>query len=326
MPIGPRQVGVCYSTNARKRSGPFFGVRYIFVSLFILEIATEKTLIFNSNPSPSWKHTQSTVLDNHPENSFSLRVLAIGLFILIENNGAYPFYDVIMAYPGELLHIFIPWVGKKILHLSYDITRVHQRQRWHYLRLCGSSLWSCSLSVTGTMVWSLPDRDRKITPGFITGSRLPCGFMSANALQLRHVQSHRCSSPSRVLVASCSRTATHHRWVWPGRSSVFRKAITCLWVLQRLLPWCCCSGRTVTVGAIITLQDHRQRNGSKLFLWCTCENCFHLACGDDVVPAVTRYETPVQILPLYRWGDQLTCDASPGHPEEMVTWITRAIH
>lgn len=44
------------------------------------------------------------------------------LFIIIVNNGTYPFWGYLMKYPTEWLHRFIPWVGKHILNLSYDIT------------------------------------------------------------------------------------------------------------------------------------------------------------------------------------------------------------
>ena len=44
------------------------------------------------------------------------------LYIIIQNNGAFPFWGYLMQYPTELLHKFIPWVGKNVLNLSYEIT------------------------------------------------------------------------------------------------------------------------------------------------------------------------------------------------------------
>ena len=44
------------------------------------------------------------------------------LYIIIQNNGAYPLWGKLMKFPTDLLHKFIPWVGKNILNLSYEIT------------------------------------------------------------------------------------------------------------------------------------------------------------------------------------------------------------
>jgi len=81
------------------------------------------------------------------------------LFIIIENNGTYPFLSVIMTYPTELLHKIIPWVGKHILHLSYNITV--------FTNGSGDTTYDyvvvfviASISVVGTVAWSLLDRKR----------------------------------------------------------------------------------------------------------------------------------------------------------------------
>lgn len=53
---------------------------------------------------------------------FRFFFIFFSLFIIIQNNGVFPFWSELMAYPTKLLHTFIPWVGKHVLHLSYDIT------------------------------------------------------------------------------------------------------------------------------------------------------------------------------------------------------------
>lgn len=82
------------------------------------------------------------------------------LFILIMNNGAFPFWGVIMKHPIELLQEIIPWVGKHILRLSYDITI--------FTNGSGDTTYAyvilfviAAVSVVGTILWSLIDRNKK---------------------------------------------------------------------------------------------------------------------------------------------------------------------
>ena len=44
------------------------------------------------------------------------------LIIIIQNNGAFPGWGFVMMLPTQLLHTVIPWIGKHILNLPYDIT------------------------------------------------------------------------------------------------------------------------------------------------------------------------------------------------------------
>ncbi len=83
-----------------------------------------------------------------------------GLYMLIFNNGAYPFFDVVMAYPTDLLHLFIPWVGQHILHLSYPITEFTNGSgdtTYDYVCL----LCTFVTAIIACVVWTLADRKNR---------------------------------------------------------------------------------------------------------------------------------------------------------------------
>lgn len=43
-------------------------------------------------------------------------------YIFFNPNGVIPFSDFVYEYYISPFHSFIPWIGKHILHLSYEIT------------------------------------------------------------------------------------------------------------------------------------------------------------------------------------------------------------
>lgn len=80
------------------------------------------------------------------------------LFIIVENNGAFPFFDVVMQYPTEGLHAFVVWLGKHVLRLPYDIV--------HFTYGSGDTTYDyilvlCCfvLAVVATIIWSFLDRN-----------------------------------------------------------------------------------------------------------------------------------------------------------------------
>jgi hypothetical protein len=77
----------------------------------------------------------------------------------VQNNGAFPFWDRVMSYPAKLLHYIIPWIGRHILHLSYEITVfTNGSGDTTYDYVIVFSIFA--LAVLGTFVWSLLDRKR----------------------------------------------------------------------------------------------------------------------------------------------------------------------
>ena len=103
------------------------------------------------------------------------------LFILFQNNGAYHFWDEYIIKPNEgLLHKFIPWVGKHVLQLSYDITT--------FTNGSGDTTYDYVIvfviffiAVLGTIAWSIIDRKSrdysKLFYWLTTGMRYYVGLM-----------------------------------------------------------------------------------------------------------------------------------------------------
>lgn len=185
--------------------------------------------------------------------AFRFAFLAIGLFILIENNGAYPFYDVIMAYPGELLHIFIPWVGKNILHLSYDITVFTNGSgdtTYDYVIL----FVILCLSVTGTIIWSLLDRSRdnysKLYYWLTVAVRFYVGLMLFNYGMYKVIKMQfPFPGVGRLMQPYGNSSPMGLAWTFLG----FSKGYNLFMGLAEVAALMLLFRRTVTVGAIITL-------------------------------------------------------------------------
>lgn len=81
------------------------------------------------------------------------------LFIMMSNNGAYPFWDTLFSYPTELLHLVIPWIGKHILSLSYDITVFTNGSgdtTYDYVIVFTAFI----SAILGTIIWSILDRKK----------------------------------------------------------------------------------------------------------------------------------------------------------------------
>jgi hypothetical protein len=185
--------------------------------------------------------------------AFRFSFLAIGLFILIENNGAYPFYDVLMAYPGELLHTFIPWVGKHILHLSYDITVFTNGSgdtTYDYVIL----FTILCVSVPATIIWSLLDRNRKnystLLYWLTVAVRFYVGLMLFNYGMYKIIKLQ-FPSPGvgRLMQPYGNSSPMGLAWTFLGFSKGYNLFMGVAEVAALLLLF----RRTVTIGAIITL-------------------------------------------------------------------------
>ena len=90
---------------------------------------------------------------------FRVAFVFFSLFIILQNNGAFPFWGELIAYPTTLLHTFIPWVGKHLLHLSYDITVFTNGSgdtTYDYV----IAFCIVVIALAGTIVWTLLDRKR----------------------------------------------------------------------------------------------------------------------------------------------------------------------
>lgn len=92
--------------------------------------------------------------------SFRFFFILLSLFIILNNNGAFTFLSGILQLPNLMLHDFIPWFSKHVIHYNYDFTI--------YTNGSGDTSYDWVLlvfilfvSVIGCIIWSVLDRKRK---------------------------------------------------------------------------------------------------------------------------------------------------------------------
>lgn len=91
---------------------------------------------------------------------FRFSFILILSFILVMNNGAFPFFDYINKPLVQLTRQFTPWFAKNVLHYEYDYSV--------YITGSGDTSYAwitllllVLIAVIGAIVWSFIDRDRK---------------------------------------------------------------------------------------------------------------------------------------------------------------------
>lgn len=184
---------------------------------------------------------------------FRFSFIYFALYIIIQNNGAYPFWGKIMKYPTELLHQFIPWVGKNILHLSYDITR--------FTGGSGDTTYDYVIvfvifitAVFGSIIWSLIDRKRvnykKLYYWITVAMRFYVALMLIN-YGLVKVVKLQFPSPGfyRLLEPYGDSSPMGLAWTFLGFSKGYNLFMGIAEVMGILLLF----RRTLTLGLIITL-------------------------------------------------------------------------
>lgn len=185
--------------------------------------------------------------------AFRFAFLAISLFILLENNGAYPLYDFIMSWAVEPMHLFIPWVGKHILHLSYDITVFTNGSgdtTYDYVIL----FTILCIAVIGTIIWSLLDRNRKnystLLYWLTVAVRFYVGLMLFNYGMYKVIKMQfPFPGIGRLMQPYGNSSPMGLAWTFLGFSKGYNLFMGVAEVAALLLLF----RRTVTVGAIITL-------------------------------------------------------------------------
>lgn len=185
--------------------------------------------------------------------AFRFSFLTIGLFVLLVNNGAYPFYYNIFGWMVELLHAFIPWVGKNILKLSYDITVFTNGSgdtTYDYVILFAI----LCVAVPGTLIWSLLDRKRKnystLFYWLTVAVRFYVGFMLFNYGMYKVIKMQfPFPGVGRLMQPYGNSSPMGLAWTFLGFSKGYNLFMGVAEVAALLLLF----RRTVTIGAIITL-------------------------------------------------------------------------
>jgi hypothetical protein len=115
----------------------------------VLEEPTHQRTDVSLDAEVSWSRAQLI--------GFRFLFVFMTLFIYIDNNGAYPYFYYL--YPSQALHVIIPWVGKNILNLSYEVivfTNGSGDTTYDYVIVFTIAL----VSFVGMIIWSLLDRKR----------------------------------------------------------------------------------------------------------------------------------------------------------------------
>lgn len=184
---------------------------------------------------------------------FRFAFLYFLLFIAFVNNGCFPFWNYITQYSDIVLHKAIPWIGKHILHLSYDITTFTNGSgdtTYDYVLLGCIAL----TAVIGTLVWSAADRKNNSYPRLyywlITGIRY---YLALTLISYGLVKVFKLQFPApglfRLTETYGESSPMGLAWTFLG----FSKGYNVFMGIAELSGILLLFRRTMTIGAIIAL-------------------------------------------------------------------------
>jgi len=184
---------------------------------------------------------------------FKFSFTLLGLFMFFFNNGTFILLSLIYRFQTGILHQFIPWVGKNVLHLPYDIVTFSNGSgdtTYDYVLL----LCVASLSIVITLFWLLVDRKtsnyNRLYYWLTVGVRFYVGLMLINYGLVKVVQlQFPAPSLSRMLTTYGDSSPMGLAWTFLG----FSKGYNLFMGIAELMAGLLLFRRTVTVGAIITL-------------------------------------------------------------------------
>jgi uncharacterized membrane protein YphA (DoxX/SURF4 family) len=212
------------------------------------KIAEPEFLSQGIDPAPRWSHAKRI--------AFRLAFAYLVLYIIPFPAGSLPFTNAIVDKYDDLWHAIVPWVGKHLLRLSYDITVFTNGSgdtTYNYVQV----LCFLMLAALATAVWSALDRRRPNYERLYQWLRLYVRFSLASAmivygsikiipLQMpapsftRLIEPYGDSSPMGLL------------WTFIGASKGFEICTGCAEMLGGvllILP------RTTLLGALVCLAD-----------------------------------------------------------------------
>jgi hypothetical protein len=200
---------------------------------------------YSSLDTPKW-----SVLE---KISFRFFFLYFSLFIIFQNNGAYPFFGYVTKLWENFLHNYIPWIGKHILGIGYDFsgkpTGSGDTTFDFVILFC-----VLVLAIFGTIVWSIVHRNatnyRKLYYYLTVAIRFYVGLMLINYGLVKVIQLQ-FSPPSlyRLTEPYGDSSPMGLAWTFLGFSKGYNLFMGIAEVAAVLLLF----RRTLTFGLIITL-------------------------------------------------------------------------
>ncbi|RZK92071.1 MAG: hypothetical protein EOO98_04370 [Pedobacter sp.] len=184
---------------------------------------------------------------------FRFAFLLLTLFMFFFNNGTFPMFYFIAKLQNHFLHQFIPWLGRKVFHLPYDITVFTNGSgdtTYDYIVL------SCvaTISLIGALIWSVLDTKRlnynRLYYWLNVGVRFYVGLMLINYGLVKVVQLQ-FPAPNfwRMMTTYGESSPMGLAWTFLG----FSKGYNLFMGIAELMASLLFFRRTITIGAIITL-------------------------------------------------------------------------
>ncbi|GAA4962060.1 hypothetical protein [Algibacter aquimarinus] len=175
------------------------------------------------------------------------------LIIIFENNGAYPFFELLAEKPVELSQNFITWFGESVLKVPYKISTGPNGSgdtTYDYLVVFIVFI----VALIGTLIWTLLDRKRtnydKLYYWLTTAIRYYVGLMLISYGLVKVIQLQ-FPEPNfyRLLEPYGDSSPMGLAWTFLGFSEGYNMFMGIAEVLAGLLLF----RRTLTLGAVITL-------------------------------------------------------------------------
>ena len=184
---------------------------------------------------------------------FRFAFVFFSLYIIIQNNGAFPFWDVLITYPTEGLHLFIPWIADTFLSLDERITVfTNGSGDTTYDNVIVLTIFV--ISIFSMIIWSVLDRNRQnydqLYAWLLVGIRFYVGLMLINYGMVKVFKMQFSSpGPYRLLQSYGDSSPMGLAWTFLG----FSKGYNYFMGLAELSAVLLLFRRTATFGAILTL-------------------------------------------------------------------------
>lgn len=235
--------GIKKNTGSAKESFPNAGI-YISILFFLVLVFSLMTKLFESQDG---KWTKLGKI------GFRFSFIYFLLIVVFQNNGAFPFFELIAKYPIQLMQKLALWFGENVVGIPYVINAGPNGSgdtTFDYLIVLIVFL----IALFGTLIWSVIDNKRNnyntLYYWLTTAVRFYVGLMLINYGLIKIIQLQ-FSAPGfyRLLQNYGDSSPMGLAWTFLGFSEGYNMFMGIAEVLAGLLLF----RRTLTFGAVITL-------------------------------------------------------------------------